>query len=152
MEVKLKALRKIYFHYLDRRIIYIKNKTTLKNFIAKVFHKEQKEIIRVDCIFCSDEYLIKINKKFLRHNFYTDIITFDLSGDNQKVAAEIYISADRVKENAQKNNVFIYKEVYRVLFHGVLHLCGYKDKTLEEIKIMREKEDFYLDLYNTHST
>lgn len=142
----------VFFNYLDGRAGFIKNKALLKEFITKIFYKEHKEILRIDYVFCSDEYLLKVNRKFLNHNFYTDIITFDLSGNNQKVTAEIYISTDRVKENAQINSVFLYKEMYRVLFHGALHLCGYKDKTFEEIRVMREKEDFYLDLYSTYST
>ena len=90
--------------------------------------------------------ILEINRQFLKHDFYTDIITFDLS-EGSSTMAEIYISIDRVKENASKMGVSFKSELHRVLFHGVLHLCGYKDKSARDIKIMREKEDFYLFQY-----
>lgn len=141
----------IYFNYTDRRL-RIKHKTRLKLFISSIFLKERKEINRIDYIFCSDDYLLNLNRNFLQHDFYTDIITFDLSANQKKIIAEIYISLDRIKDNAKKNKVSLQEETYRVIFHGVLHLCGYKDKTKIEIKIMREKENFYLNLYKNSFT
>lgn len=141
----------IYFHYTDRSLS-IKHKIPLKLFISSIFLKERKEINRIDYIFCSDDYLLNLNRKFLQHDFYTDIITFDLSANQKKIIAEIYISLDRIRDNSKKNKVSLREETYRVIFHGVLHLCGYKDKTKTEIKIMREKENFYLNLYKKSST
>ncbi len=107
---------------------------------------EGKEIESVNYIFCTDKALLNINQQFLSHDFYTDIITFDLS-DSKAIQAEIYISVDRVKENAQNLGVSFKSELHRVIFHGVLHLCGYRDKKVEEIKGMRRKEEFYLKKY-----
>ncbi len=89
---------------------------------------------------------MEINKHFLNLNYYTDIITFDLS-DPDYIFAEIYISIDRVKDNAKIFNTSFKSELHRVIFHGVLHLCGYKDKSKPEKEKMRAKEDFYLTNY-----
>ena len=97
----------------------------------------------VQYVFCSDEYLLAINKQFLKHDYYTDIITFDL-GAEDRIDAEIYISLDRVKENAASFNDQYKRELLRVIFHGALHLSGYADKTKSEITLMREKENEYL--------
>ena len=98
---------------------------------------------RLDYIFCSDKYLIDINYRFLNHDYYTDIITFNLS-EHKGTKGEIYISLDRVKENAELNKVPFNEESARVILHGALHLCGYKDKKKTEITIMRQKEEHYL--------
>ena len=98
-------------------------------------------------IFCSDKYLLEINRQYLNHDYYTDIITFNLSNHPEAVQGEIYISIDRVKDNARQFNASFTQELHRVIFHGALHLCGYKDKTAKEEKLMREKEDQYLALY-----
>ena len=145
---------KIRFYYADRNFIFIKNKTALKAFVSEIFKKELTDATcaNVDYIFCSDEYLLNINRKFLNHDFYTDIITFDLSENTYNISAEIYISKDRVQENAQINNVPVYQEMRRVIFHGALHLCGYNDKTKAEVKIMRTRENFYLGMYESGFT
>lgn len=96
-------------------------------------------------VFSDDEFLHKINKEYLRHNTYTDIITFDLS-ENDSLDGEIYISLDRVKENAQNFNVKFTDEIHRVMVHGILHLLGYNDKTPSQKRKMKAKEDFYLSL------
>ena len=96
-------------------------------------------------IFCDDEYLKRINVKYLGHDYYTDIITFDYSEKNL-VSGDLFISIDRVDENARLNNVDFINELYRVIIHGVLHLCGYNDKTLKEKKEIRAKEDYFLSL------
>jgi rRNA maturation RNase YbeY len=98
-------------------------------------------------IFCDDAYLLHLNQAHLKHNTYTDIITFPLSSKGEPVVAEIYISIDRVKENASKFQVPFLHELYRVIFHGALHLCGYKDKGKDEVELMRKKEDHYLQSY-----
>jgi len=100
----------------------------------------------LDLIFCSDAYLLQINQDFLGHSDLTDIITFDLSDQHQS-AAEIYISVDRVRDNAKTFGVSVENELHRVIFHGVLHLCGYKDKKPGDIKVIRAKEDEYLQKY-----
>ena len=104
-------------------------------------------LIELHYIFCPDDYLLNINQQFLHHNYYTDIISFDLSG-NKGLSGEIYISIDRLIENAEKYKTPYSNELYRLVFHGALDLCGYKDKTIREKKLMRDKEDFYLMLYS----
>ena len=98
----------------------------------------------INYIFMNDEMLLELNKKFLDHDTYTDIITFDLSEKENVVSGEIYISTDRVIENAAKYNVIYPEEMHRVLIHGILHLCGYNDKSEEEKEEMRAKENYYL--------
>jgi rRNA maturation RNase YbeY len=99
----------------------------------------------INYIFCSDQFLFKLNNMYLKHNTYTDIITFQYS--SQPVFSDIYISIDRVRENARLYDITFLKELYRVMFHGALHLCGYKDKTKKDSFEMRNKEDSYLGLY-----
>jgi len=125
------------------RTFHFKGKTALKSFIELLFKKEGRQPGNIQYIFCSDEYLLQINKDFLQHDYYTDIITFDLSAD-ETIDAEIYISLDRVKENAATFHNTYRSELLRVMFHGALHLCGYKDKRKSEITVMREKESEYL--------
>ena len=138
---------KITFQYADRKL-QVKNKTGIKSFAETLFSKEKASLKRVSYIFCSDDYLLDINKRFLKHDFYTDIITFGLSEKGEPVLAEIYISLDRVKDNAINMKKDFAEEVLRVIFHGVLHLCGYGDKTESEIKTMRAKEDFYIKQFH----
>jgi rRNA maturation RNase YbeY len=122
------------------------NRTGLKKYIGSIFIKEGIKLKSLNCIFCTDKALLEINRKYLNHDFYTDIITFDLS-EKGAVKAEIYISIDRVRENARKLGFSFKSELHRVIFHGVLHLCGYKDKNKSEKMKMRGKEAFYLALY-----
>ena len=138
-------MAKINFRSGDRPFIY-PDKTGLKSFIESLFKKEKKELGEINYIFCSDEMLLKINQDFLQHNYYTDIITFGLQEPGQPIEAEIYISIDRVKDNAIQHGVSYENEMKRVLFHGALHLCGYKDKKKSEIQEMRAKEDQYLQM------
>lgn len=100
----------------------------------------------INYIFCNDRYLHKLNVEFLEHDTFTDIISFDYSVGNE-LHGDIFISIDRVTENARKFNVGLLKELRRVMIHGVLHYCGFKDKSEEDSKIMREKENFYLKAY-----
>lgn len=138
-------MAKINFRSGDRPFIF-PDKTGLKSFIESIFKKEKKELGGINYIFCSDEMLLKINQDFLQHNYYTDIITFGLHEPGQPIEAEIYISIDRVKDNAIQHGVTYENEMKRVLFHGALHLCGYKDKKKSEIQEMRAKEDQYLQM------
>ena len=135
-------MQKVLFFSADRKFNFNKKKK-LKQFIEKLFATEKKSLESITYVFCSDEYLLEINKKFLQHNYYTDIITFDLSNSNQ-IIGEVYVSIDRIKENIKSLRTTIDSESLRVIFHGALHLCGYKDKTKKDISIMRAKEDCYL--------
>jgi probable rRNA maturation factor len=136
---------KVCFFFQGVRINLAK-RAELKKYIQSIFRKELKEVNSINYIFCTDKQLLDINRQFLSHDFYTDIITFDLSETNA-VQAEIYISVDRVRENALHLGVSFKSELHRVIFHGVLHLCGYKDKKRGESEEMRRKEDFYLTQY-----
>ena len=122
-------------------------RSILKKFLLTIFKKEGKKLQCLNYIFCSDGALLEINRKYLNHDFYTDIITFDLS-ETRAVRAEIYISIDRVRENSRKLGVSFKSELHRVIFHGVLHLCGYNDKPKGEKEKMSKREDFYLKKYN----
>jgi len=120
----------------------------LKSFIKDIFKNEKKKARSLNYIFCSDQHLLEINKTYLGHNYFTDIITFDLTEPGSKtIEGEIYISIDTVKDNAKRFKTTISKELYRVIFHGVLHLCGYDDKTITDKSQMTEKENYYLEKY-----
>jgi probable rRNA maturation factor len=121
----------------------LKNKRLIRSWILLTAQSEGKTLDFISYSFCSDKHLLKVNKKYLSHDFYTDIITFDFS-EEERISGDIYISIDRVKENALDNHSMFHVELCRVIIHGVLHLCGYKDKTKKQSAIMREKEDFYL--------
>jgi probable rRNA maturation factor len=134
------------FHQLTK--VNLQNRKALKAFIPQLFKKEGKAFESLTYIFCSDEYLLEVNNNFLQHDFYTDIITFDLSeSKNSPTIGEIYISVDRVKENASTHQSTFEQELHRVIFHGALHLCGYKDKTKKDALLMRDKEDDCLSMY-----
>lgn len=117
----------------------------LKIWIEKIIISEEKKLGEINYIFCDDEYLLKINQDFLDHDYYTDIITFD-QVRGKTISGEIFVSLQRIKDNASLISKNYEEEKKRVIAHGVLHLCGYKDKTEEQKKIMRAKEDFYLSL------
>jgi probable rRNA maturation factor len=114
--------------------------------------KEGAIIKDINYIFCSDEYLLALNQGYLRHNTLTDIITFDYSASKKLIEGEIYISVERVKENAQKLKIEFHEELLRVIVHGILHLLGYSDKTSKDKTEMRKKEDSYLSLHRKGST
>ncbi|HIP31979.1 MAG TPA: rRNA maturation RNase YbeY [Crocinitomicaceae bacterium] len=107
-----------------------------------VCEEERQELGNLNLIFCSDDYLLQINKKHLNHDYYTDIITFDYT--DEVVSGDLFISIDRVRENAKTNSVEFLKELYRVIVHGTLHLLGYADKSASEAALMRQLEDKYL--------
>ncbi len=116
-----------------------------KRWLKELAQNEGFKILELTYIFMDDESLLKINIEYLQHDTYTDIITFDNSEKKGKIEGDIFISVDRVMENASKFKVDFETELRRVLAHGLLHLCGYKDKKDDEVKIMRAKEDFYLE-------
>lgn len=132
--------------FFEQKGFTLENRTQLKGFIESIFLKEKKQLSSINYIFCSDERLLKINRQFLHHDYFTDIITFDLS-ENKATEAEIYISIDRVRGNAKGLGNSFKSELHRVIFHGALHLCGYKDKSKVEMKEMRNKEEYYLSQY-----
>lgn len=125
----------------------LKDKNLHKKWLKEIATKEGYQIGELTYIFCTDEYLFNINVEYLNHDTYTDIITFDNSEDEEMIEGDIFISIDRVKENAIKEDIEFYKELHRVMSHGVLHLMGYKDKSKEDIKLMREMEDQSISLY-----
>ena len=126
----------------------LKAKRALSQFIDSVFAANGIAKNSLQYIFCSDAYLLEINQQFLNHDTYTDIVTFDQSEDrNKKVEGEIYVSVDRIRENAAKFKTSYERELHRVIFHGCLHLCGYKDKKKAEAELMRQKEDECLQGY-----
>lgn len=123
----------------------LKTGAAITKCVKALVKQELREIGDITFVFCDDNYLHKINLEFLDHDTYTDIITFDYSVGNE-VISEIYISVDRVAENAKKYRQTFENEMHRVMIHGVLHLCGYKDKLAEDKQIMRDKENHYLSL------
>jgi probable rRNA maturation factor len=125
----------------------LKDKNQHKRWIRKIAFKKGYQIGELTYIFCTDEYLFNINVEYLQHDTYTDIITFDNSENEGKIEGDIFISIERVKENAIQENTVFYHELHRVMSHGILHLMGYKDKKTEDIKIMREMEDQSIALY-----
>lgn len=123
----------------------LKNSEEVKSWISKVILEEKCNEGDINYIFCSDEYLHKINVKFLNHDTLTDIISFDYS-IGKELHGDIYISVDRVTENASDYGTNFIDELDRVIIHGILHYCGYKDKTNDDELLMRSKEDYYLSI------
>lgn len=133
---------KIYFFF--ETPVSLRGRTALKELIESIFRSEKKQLSRINYVFCSDKRLLEINRQFLRHDYYTDIVTFPLHETGMPIEAEIYISIDRVKENATLFAKSFANELHRVIIHGTLHLCGYSDKTKGQKEKMRSKEDQYL--------
>jgi len=135
----------MHIHFFSKDISFSLNKkATVKAWILSAIREEKKKAGEISFIFCDDGFLLSLNKKFLKHNTLTDIITFQYSSD--KLSAEIFISIPRVKENAKKYDVSFENELHRVIIHGILHLCGYKDKTSGKKKEMKKREDLFLNL------
>ncbi|MDD2621742.1 MAG: rRNA maturation RNase YbeY [Bacteroidales bacterium] len=122
----------------------LRNKKKIREWINNAVHEEDKYTGTLSYIFCSDEYLLSINEMYLKSDYLTDIISFDYTED-KIISGDMLISIDRVKENAKIYKTTFQKELMRVMIHGILHLCGYKDKTEKEKKCMKEKEDYYLN-------
>jgi len=126
----------------------LKDKRRLSAYLEKLARKHLKvQHVTLAYIFCSDEHLHKMNRQFLNHDTLTDIITFDMSEFNDTLEGEMYISVERIKDNAAKFGVSYADELHRVIFHGALHLCGFKDKKKEDIKEMRAQEAICLKGY-----
>ena len=132
--------------FFETRGFSLENRSGLKSQIVSLFKKEGKKLESLNYIFCSDKRLLEINRQYLQHDYYTDIISFDLSA-GPATMGEIYISIDRVRDNARTLGVSFKAELHRVIFHGALHLCGYGDKKKEEVVQMRKREDYWLSRY-----
>lgn len=133
--------------------ITLEKRKDLKIFISSIFKEEHKNAESLSIVFCSDDFILDINKTYLNHNYFTDIITFNLSALNSKyIDGEIYISVDTIRDNSIRFQTTIRIELHRVIFHGVLHLCNYNDNSRLEKLRMTSKEDYYLDLYFKGST
>lgn len=139
--------RNIIRFFFDCKPFWFPKRTETKEFIASLIRKEKYKLGKIHYTFCSDETLRKMNKRFLNHPDYTDILTFPLSDKEEPVCGEIYISIERIRDNSLIYNNSFREECLRVLFHGALHLCNYNDHSEKEIREMREKENFYLDLF-----
>ncbi|TXK72576.1 rRNA maturation RNase YbeY [Mesonia sp. HuA40] len=118
-----------------------------ERWINQIILSEKHRLGEINYVFCDDEFLLKINQEYLSHDTYTDIITFDYKV-GRELFSDIYISTDRVKENAEKFGVSFENELKRVMAHGILHLCGYSDATDAEKRIMREKENEKIDMFH----
>lgn len=140
-------LPEIYFHYPSGSF-YFPQRAALKQFLNKLFKAEGKRVETINYIFCDDAYLLGLNQTYLQHDTLTDIITFELSPAGAALTADIFISVERVRENARLFHIPFQKEILRVVFHGALHLCGYKDKTAAETRLMRQREDHYLQKWS----
>lgn len=137
--------QQIQYHFEDAHYQF-KDELLLSNWIESTIVKEEEQLESLNFIFCSDNYLHKINLEYLNHDTLTDIITFPYS--KEKIEGDIFISLDRITENAKQFKVSFEDELHRVMIHGVLHLCGFHDKSVEEKNLMTQKENEYLALLN----
>ena len=135
-------MNSIEFFFEDIISIPIHEKILLLH-LNSLIKNELRKTGDISVVFCSDEYLLEMNKEYLNHDYYTDIITFDYV-EGETISGDLFISLDRVRENAKKFEISFLRELYRVVFHGTLHLVGYNDKSEEEQRIMRQKENYYL--------
>jgi rRNA maturation RNase YbeY len=136
------------FSFYSEQISFeLKRKPAIKSWLSSSIKNENKIPGEISYIFCSDEYLNEVNIKHLNHDTYTDIITFDYC-ENKLLNGDLFISLDRIKENAHTYKSSVENELHRVMIHGIMHLCGYEDKTPEDQNVMSAKEDFYLNLRN----
>lgn len=119
----------------------------IKTWLILVAKEEGYQVGTLNYVFCNDEYILETNRKYLQHDYYTDIITFD-NTENFKISGDLVVSLDTVKSNAEMIGVDLSQELCRVIVHGVLHLCGYLDKSEDEEKVMRGKENYYLSKFN----
>lgn len=139
-------MQTIHFYNNDRSPV-LNQRKRLKLFISEIFRLENRRLESLTYVFCSDQYLLDINNEFLKHDFYTDVVTFDLSIGSEEIVGEAYISIDRIKDNASKMHYTFEHELHRVIFHAALHLCGYKDKKPAQKRVMAQKEELYLKMY-----
>jgi len=135
----------INFNYENQFIL--DDEASVSYWVSAVIEKENFKEGEINYVFCDDDYLLKLNVEFLEHDTYTDIISFDYTM-GKLISGDIFISTERVKENATLFNVPFKDELRRVIIHGVLHYCGYKDKSDSDVEVMRSKENEYLNTYN----
>ena len=136
----------VQFRSADRSL-QLPGRSALKAFIAGIFKKEKQALASITYVFCSDAFLLQMNRDFLQHDYYTDIITFDLGTEKKSISGELYISLDRVKDNAVTLGQKFSSEFIRVVAHGLLHLIGFQDKKSEQIVEMRACENESIELY-----
>lgn len=141
----------VYFFSEDVKYT-LKNKTVIRNWIRDTIIAEGYVLEELNFILCSDEYLLVINKQYLDHDTYTDVITFDNSEELKTIVGDIFISIERIQENAKQFKSTVQQELCRVMVHGTLHLLGYKDKGKAAKTLMTQKEDQYLALLSTEKT
>jgi rRNA maturation RNase YbeY len=134
---------KVYF-FFDKVNITLRRRTQLKTSIEKLFRKEGKALLLLNYVFCNDVKLRAINRQFLNHDYFTDIITFNLSQSKSEIIGEVYISVTRVRENALLHKTSLSAELLRVIYHGALHLCGYDDKSAKEKAEIRKMENLLI--------
>jgi rRNA maturation RNase YbeY len=145
----LDTITDIEFHTVDVTFpkVFAPGKT--KSWISTIAQREGKSIFYLSYVFCSDDFLLSINQDYLNHNYFTDVITFDLSDPSESlVTGEIYISIDRVTENASLHNTPFFNELLRCIAHGLLHLCGYNDSSEKEKVLFRQLENKYINSYD----
>ena len=133
-------------NYFFEEISTIAIDEDISTWLEDIIVNEEKKLGKIQYIFCDDEYLLNVNREYLQHDFYTDIITFDYV-KGKKISGDIFVSLPRIKDNAVQLSTDENEELKRVLAHGILHLCGYKDKSEEEQTMMTEKENYYLSKY-----
>ncbi|HEY0174792.1 MAG TPA: rRNA maturation RNase YbeY [Pedobacter sp.] len=143
-------MKKAPVHFFSEDVKYtLKNKTQIRNWINDTIIAEGQHLDELNFILCSDEYLLRINQQYLNHDTYTDVITFDHSEELKTIAGDIFISIERIQENAKEYKGTVQQELCRVMVHGTLHLLGYKDKGKAAKTLMTQKEDQYLALLET---
>ena len=138
--------KKAIYFFTEEVSFILRDKNRIRNWIISIITSEDYVERSVNFIFCSDKFLHQINLQYLQHDSYTDIITFDNSEEQKEISGDIFISIERVKDNASNFNVGFKTELYRVMIHGILHLVGYKDKSKKDKEMMKAKEDYYLSL------
>ena len=134
--------------FSENKNFKISNKKEIRTLLKEICKKENKKISFINCVFCSDNRLLEINKKYLNNTSLTDVVTFDFTTNKKTIEGDVYISIDRVKENAKKYKQSFKTELLRIIIHGLLHLIGFSDKTKEEKNTMTLKENEYLSMYN----
>ncbi|MBE7175705.1 MAG: rRNA maturation RNase YbeY [Mucilaginibacter polytrichastri] len=141
-------MRRIPIHFFSEDILFtLPQKGRVREWLLSVIEAEGYQLRSLNFIFCSDAYLLTMNQQYLRHDTYTDVITFDQSEEDHRIVGDIFISIERTADNAKAFGIHALDELHRVMVHGTLHLLGYPDKKAAEKKIMRQKEDLYLGTF-----
>ncbi len=140
-------MKKNKINFFSETNFTLSNQELFSEWLVEVIHSEKKKVGEINYIFCDDQYLHKLNVEYLNHDTFTDIISFD-STENDLLSGDIFISVERVEENADNYAIALDEELKRVIAHGVLHLCGYKDKTESEAALMRQKEEEKIAMFH----